>query len=144
MVSEVLEEELMPSGIYERTKPKSKKQMKQCRKLGLNNKGVKRGPKTENQIQTSRNNMRKVGLSNKNRPTTRAQFKARQAKRIDKIVKHHNDLCGGKVNPDDVTFMNYGEHSRFHRKLEVKNGTHHWLKENRRRRIGKSQMQKVW
>lgn len=76
-------------------------------------------PKTQKQIQTSRKIARKMGSSNN----------------ADTTVKHHNDLCHGTERPDDITCMTLSEHTRLHINLRIEDGTHHFLTQNRKRRI---------
>lgn len=102
----------MSSGVYIRTekhrkamcgRSPSQKQLK----AGLKNLKIARTlRRTQKQLESSR----KMGLSN----------------HAATIIKHHNDLCHGAKNPNDVSFMSHSEHSRLHANLRVKNGTHNF------------------
>jgi len=138
----------MPSGIYQRKpftierkkaisegllhSPKAQKaSRKNGRKAGLSNKGIRRGPKTQKQLEASRENVRKLHKL----PKTEKQIKA--ASKLGRIsantiVEHHNDLCRGAERPDDVNLMSLSEHTTLHNKLKVENGTHHWLSKYRK------------
>jgi hypothetical protein len=103
----------MPSGLYIRTKPLSPKQLEALvkgRKL----------PKTEKQIE----NTRRMGLNNKGKSHP-------SSLNANTIVEHHNDLCHGAKDPNDVTYMPHSEHVSLHHNLRVQNGTHPFLPNNR-------------
>lgn len=84
---------------------------KRARKMG-------KAPKTQKQRQASREHFRKLGKL----PKTKKQLAIRVFG--DDIVKHHNDLCHGKLRPDDVTYMRGRDHNRLHINLMIQNGTH--------------------
>ena len=108
----------MAKGVYIRTKPKSKKQMQQIRELGQK-------PKTQNQLRATRQNVKKAQKKAQSVPRTKAQRKAvlENIKDVrvfaDTIVKHHNDLCHGAKDPDDVTYMTSSEHMRLHANIRI-------------------------
>lgn len=116
----------MPSGIYKRTekhiqricelnkRPKTPRQIEHTRRMG-------KAPRTEKQCEASREKGRKMSLNNIGKPNPHEGTVC-----ASDIVKHHNDLCHGAKNPNDVIFMSHSEHCRFHANLRVKNGTHNF------------------
>jgi len=59
------------------------------------------------------------GLTSESHPGVAVCAKNRRGKlhpslTSDTIIEHHNDLCHGKLRPNDVTYMTHAEHSRFH------------------------------
>ncbi len=136
----------MPTGVYVRTKPQSKKQMEQIRTIA-------KRPRTEKQCETSRKNVQKAQKIAHKLPRTQKQIKAccknfikareigstlpRTPKQLagkvfgNDIVEHHNDLCHGAERPEDVTYMIMREHSRLHNNLRVLQGTHCFLTKNK-------------
>lgn len=117
----------MASGVYKRTqkhKEIAQKAIEIAHQL----------PRTKSQRDASRRNMKKARqiawklprtkLQEENArkvgslPKTEKQIQSSRAKRGSDIVEHHNDLCHGKLQPDDITLMTSSEHSRLHAKLQ--------------------------
>jgi len=116
----------MPTGVYVRTKPKTEKFLSAARenvkkaaevahKLPRtlaqidNTYRMGQAPKSEKQIEASRENGRKNGLSCTGKPHPHGPTVFG-----DDIIEHHNDLCHGAERPDDVTSMTSSEHMKFH------------------------------
>lgn len=117
----------MPTGIYIRSKQQIQQARESLQKLN-------QLPKTQKQREASRKNIKKVhgwntGLTKKTDVRIAAGAiaisKAAKGKNrgngFDKkalmgndIIKHHNDLCHGVEDPDDVSYMTSREHSRLH------------------------------
>ncbi len=111
----------MPRGIYIRTKPTwgkglTKKIDPRMAKISKTlSETLKHLSRTPTQIESGQ----RVGLSNKGRSLANT------------IIEHHNDLCHGAKDPNDVTYMAHSDHSRLHANLQLENGTHPFLAKNR-------------
>lgn len=105
----------MPKGVYIRTEEllallKSyseiarKRPITETQRAARRNNGRKVGklPKTQKQIEASRKNACKIGLSTNG----------------DRIIKHHKDFCHGALKPDDIIYMKAREHNRLHTKIQ--------------------------
>ena len=91
-------------------RPRSQKQKENAQKMG-------KRPNTEKQIQAARKNcLNRKGQSHVS------------SLNANTIVEHHNDLCRGKLRPDDITVMTHSEHARLHMNLHIENGTHPAIK----------------
>jgi len=139
----------MPRGVYKRTKSSSVKQLealskgrnlpKTAKQLRALSEGRKFPTLTRKRIEASQRNAYKAHKL----PRTQKQLEAsRNALKPyigkanvhgDDIVEHHNDLQHGALRPDDVTLMTLSEHTTFHNKLKVENGTHNLLRKNQMR-----------
>lgn len=138
----------MPRGIYIRTKwhkeiacrnlekakgvghkyPISEKQLKACRKNQKKaTEAARKLPKGEAHRKAARENMIKCNTEGK----ALGHGFDKKALTGRTIIKHHHDLCHGAERPDDVVYMTHSEHVRLHSKLQLQNGTHNFLKENR-------------
>lgn len=116
----------MPTGIYIRTE----EQLRQLRENAKKARKVAHSlPRTQKQIEAGRKNFIKAQKVGRILPRTSKQLKGKVF--ADDIIEHHNDLCHGAEDPDDVTYMIHREHSSLHMKLRVENGTHNLLSKNR-------------
>ena len=120
----------MPRGVYIRTKSKTKKQIEWMRELG-------KRPKTQKQRDSACKTIKIASEVARKLPRSAAQIE--NMRKVGKdfslcaetIVEHHNDLCHGAKDPDNVNYITNSEHARFHANLRVQNGTHPWLAHNR-------------
>ncbi len=81
----------MPRGVYIKRKSPSKKQLEAL-------KIAHKLPRSEKQMEHAHQNIK--------------EGKCRIF--ANDIVKHHNDLCRGKLRPDDITLMTLSEHFSLH------------------------------
>jgi len=128
----------MPKGVWK----DSEKQMQHIR-------GLHKRPRTQKQIEAFHQNLKKAREVACKLPRTEKQIEAgrklgqvganQKGKPKNYIVRHHNDLCHGKKDPNNVTYMSHSEHCRLHttlrNKLKIENGTHNFLARNRRKKL---------
>lgn len=93
-----------------------------CRELGkkYGKINVKKSHKLS-RTQKQRDASRRACLKLHKLPRTQKQIEAAHKPKVfgDDIVCHHNDLCRGKLRPDDVMYISHREHLRLHAKLQA-------------------------